>query len=145
MPNPVVHFEIIASVLRARHDGSGKGVKAEDSNSFVRVAGPGHLQELLPLPRVQSDMLLTERLIPASQDDPRYKPVSCSVVTIDEHNGISLTGSQCKPPRATVVDNGPVAYFAGAARDERSATVRVRVSHEKFLAAGVFDITTGWV
>jgi hypothetical protein len=65
-------------------------------------------------------------------------------VTIDEHNGISLTGSQCKPPRATVVDNGPVAYFAGAARDERSATVRVRVSHEKFLAAGVFDIDD-WV
>jgi hypothetical protein len=119
---------------------SGKGVKAKNSNSFIRVLGPGELQELFALPLAQSDMLLTERLIPASQDDPSFKAVSCSVVSFGNDDGISLTGSACKPPPPTVVDSGPVAYFESVAREGRSAVVRVRVERQEWFAMGTFEI-----
>ncbi|MFY9720365.1 MAG: hypothetical protein WAK16_12065, partial [Candidatus Cybelea sp.] len=108
------------------------------------VQGPGKLQELLPFPPAQSGMLLTERLIPAPQDDPSFKTVSCSIVSFGSNDGISLTGSPCKAPPPNFVDSGPVADFAGAAREDRSAVVRVSVEQQKWFAVGTFEIDD-WV
>jgi hypothetical protein len=55
-------------------------------------------------------------------------------------DGISLTGSPCKPISIPVVDSGPVAYFETAARNANSAMVRVLVEQQEFFAVGQFNL-----
>ena len=111
--------------------------------SFIRiVTKDSKLKEVLPLPSTQSDMIQTEGLLPATQRGPT--DVDCSAAVPPENGSISLSGAPCDFKHFTVTDNGPRAIFAGAARSESGAVVRVQVIQEKFFASGVFTLDD-WV
>jgi hypothetical protein len=59
---------------------------------------------------------------------------------IGKYGNVSLSGGTCDYRNYTVVDNGPSAIFAGAARDESEAVMRVEVVQEKLFSSGIFTL-----
>lgn len=123
---------------------SGKNVVAKNADTFIRLSSTdGGFRELLPVPQSNGGMLLTNRFIPSPIIDSTFNPAPCSMLTIADTRAVSVTGGSCDSAETMHVDLGPVAHFAGAARDGNSAAVRVLVRYEK-PASGVFNID-GWV
>jgi hypothetical protein len=124
---------------------SGRGLGTPPP-SFIRVTSKdGTLNEILPLPPVQSDMIQTESLISLRESDSKWIDVTCAAVNpIDEYGNVALSSGPCAYRNYTIVDNGPEATFAGAARDGLTAVIRMRVVQEKFFASGIFTLDD-WV
>jgi hypothetical protein len=110
--------------------------------SFIRVTSKdGTLKEILPLPTVQSDMIQTESLISLGESDSKWTDVSCTAVNpVDAYGNVALSTGPCDYRNYTIVDNGPRAMFAGAARRNSAAVVRVQVIQEKSFASGIFTL-----
>jgi len=110
---------------------------------FVRVSSAsGRHREILSLPHVQSGMIVTQSLLPFGAGNSAPATLTCSAASnaIDASGNVSLTGQPCSYRHFTVVDNGPRAIFAAAARNENTAAVRVQIVQEKFFASGVVSI-----
>jgi hypothetical protein len=120
---------------------SGRGLGAPPP-SFIRVTSKdGTLNEILPLPTAQSDMIETESLIPLRESDSKWTDVSCAAVNpVDAYRNVALSIGPCDYRNYTIVDYGPEAIFAGAARRNSTAVVRVQVIQEKYFASGIFTL-----
>lgn len=90
-------------------------------------------------------MIQTENLFTGLGSQDKRIDVNCVGVTaVDSYDNVSLSGQPCDYKNYTVVDNGPKVLFAGAARNESGAVIRVQVIQEKFFASGVFTLND-WV
>jgi len=90
-------------------------------------------------------MIQTESLLPIGTSKDASTDVDCSAVNPAlDYGNVSLSGDACAYKNFTVVDNGPRAMFAGVARSDAGAAIRVKVVQEKMFAAGVFTLDD-WV
>jgi len=124
---------------------SGRGLGTPPP-SFIRVTSKdGSLNEILPLPSVQSDMIQTESLIRGPSNGDEWVDVNCAAVNpVDAYGNVALSRDPCDYRNYTIVDNGPKATFAGAARSGSAAVIRVKVVQEKFFTSGIFTLDD-WV